>query len=431
MIDRTQAPLIKDAVDFKLSLKDCTTASLDNGVAVHMIDAGAQDVVQLELVFFAGNAHESAPAIATATNHLLKNGTKNKSAFAISEQFDFYGAFCSRACYNETAVVTLHTLSRYLPQLLPLLREMITEAIFPEDELATFRQNSRQKLAVNLKKCDFVANRLIDDRLYGSAHPYGKYLVAGDYDNLNAEQLRAFYRQYYVNGHCAIFAAGKLPADLQQQLNRYFGDLPLRHHLQREKIVYPALPPLPEDASRSERISNDPAGVQGAIRIGRHFPSRRHPDFQPVMVLNTVLGGYFGSRLMGNIREDKGYTYGIHSFVQNHMGDTAWIISTEAGKDVCEAAVSEVYREMKKLCEEPIGSEELQLVRNYMMGLILGDLNGPFQLIGRWKNIVLNELPPDYFDRSINAIRHTGPEALQELARKYLQPEAFYELVVV
>lgn len=431
MIDRTQAPEIKDAVDFNLTLKDCTTASLDNGVAVHMIDAGAQDVVQLELVFFAGNAVEPAAAVAMATNHLLKNGTRNRSAFAISEQFDFYGAFCSRACYNETAVVTLHTLTRYLPLLLPLLREMITEAVFPEDELATFRQNSQQKLAVNLKKSEFVANRLIDERLYGSTHPYGKYLVAGDYEKLDVVQLRTFYERHYINGHCVIFAAGKLPADLPQQLNQHFGDLPLKHHLQREKIVYPALPKVPEGAKRSERISNDVAGVQGAIRIGRHFPARRHPDFQPVMVLNTVLGGYFGSRLMGNIREDKGYTYGIHSFVQNHMGDTAWIISTEAGKDVCEAAVAEVYREMQKLCDEPIGSEELQLVRNYMMGLILGDLNGPFQLIGRWKNIVLNDLPPDYFDRSINAIRNTGAQALQELARKYLQPSAFYELVVV
>lgn len=381
--------------------------------------------------FFAGNSLEPAPAVAAATNHLLKNGTRNKSAFAISEQFDFYGAFCSRACYNETAVVTLHTLSRYLPQLLPVLREMITEAVFPEDELATFRQNSRQKLAVNLKKCEFVANRLIDERLYGSAHPYGKYLVAADFDKLDAAQLRTFYERHYVNGHCAIFAAGKLPADLQQQLNQHFGDLPLKHHLLRDKMIYPALPVVPEGSGRSERISNDPAGVQGAIRIGRHFPSRHHPDFQPVMILNTVLGGYFGSRLMGNIREDKGYTYGIHSYVQNHMGNTAWIITTEAGKDVCEAAVTEVYHEMQKLCDEPIGSEELQLVRNYLMGLILGDLNGPFQLIGRWKNIVLNELPPDYFDRSINAIRNTGAEALQELARKYLQPAAFYELVVV
>ena len=149
------------------------------------------------------------------------------------------------------------------------------------------------------------------------------------------------------------------------------------------------------------------------------------------MVLNTLFGGYFGSRLMSNIREDKGYTYGIHSYVQNHLGDTAWLISTEAGKDVCEAAVSEVYREMKKLCEEPVDAEELHLVRNYMIGLLLGDLNGPFQLMGRWKNIVLNDLSPNYFDQSVRAIKQTGPDELRQLAQKYLQPEAFYELVVV
>jgi predicted Zn-dependent peptidase len=431
MVDRTLSPQIKDAVDFNLNLKRCETATLDNGVSVYTVDAGAQDVLQLELVFFAGNTYEDAPATASATNYLLKNGTKSRSAFAISEHFDFYGSFCSRACYNETAVVTLHTLSRHLPLLLPVLRDMITEATFPEDELSTYRQNSRQNLSVSLRKCDFVANRLIDDRIYGKNHPYGKYIVATDYDNLDSARLRDFYERHYVNGHCIIFASGKLPADLIAQLNTHFGGLTLRHHLQREKPVYPTIPLLSAATNRSERISNDPAGVQGAIRIGRPFPSRHHPDFQSVMVLNTLFGGYFGSRLMSNIREDKGYTYGIHSYVQNHLGDTAWLISTEAGKDVCEAAVSEVYREMKKLCEEPVDAEELHLVRNYMIGLLLGDLNGPFQLMGRWKNIVLNDLSPNYFDQSVRAIKQTGPDELRQLAQKYLQPEAFYELVVV
>jgi predicted Zn-dependent peptidase len=431
MIDRKTPPPIQDAVHFDLRLKPCETARLDNGVSVFTIDAGAQEVLQLELVFFAGNAYESQPVLASATNHLLKNGTRKRSAFAINEHFEFYGSFCSRACYNETAVITLHTLSRHLPLLLPVLREMVTEANFPEEELSTFCQNSRQKLAVNLKKCDFVANRLIDELLYGSAHPYGKYTRAEDYGSLNTELLRSFYGQHYINGHCVIFAAGKLPADLIEQLNLHFGKLPLHNHLKRTIPSFPPAPPVPEGVARIERVTNDPSGVQGAIRIARPFPSRRHPDFQPVMVLNTVFGGYFGSRLMSNIREDKGYTYGIHSHVQNHLGDTAWMISTEAGKEVCEAAITEVYREMKRLCEEAVDEEELQLVRNYMIGLILGDLNGPFQLIGRWKNIVLNDLPADYFDQSVQVIKKISSEALQQLAQKYLDPQAFYELVVV
>ena len=108
--------------------------------------------------------------------------------------------------------------------------------------------------------------------------------------------------------------------------------------------------------------------MQGSIRIARPFPNRHHPDFLKVLVLNTVFGGFFGSRLMSNIREDKGYTYGIHSYLQNHIQQSAWMISTEAGKDVCEATITEVYKEMKDLREELVDEEELLLVQKLYDG---------------------------------------------------------------
>jgi predicted Zn-dependent peptidase len=171
--------------------------------------------------------------------------------------------------------------------------------------------------------------------------------------------------------------------------------------------------------------------VQGSIRIARPFPNRHHPDFMKAMVLNTVFGGFFGSRLMSNIREDKGYTYGIHSYVQNHIHQSAWMISTDAGKDVCEATIEEVYKEMKLLREDLVDDEELLLVRNYLIGTILGDLDGPFHIMGRWKNLILNNLTDDYFYRSIETIKTITADELRELAKKYLNPEQFYELVVI
>jgi predicted Zn-dependent peptidase len=165
--------------------------------------------------------------------------------------------------------------------------------------------------------------------------------------------------------------------------------------------------------------------------MARHFPNRHHPDFQGVAVLNVVLGGFFGSRLMSNIREEKGYTYGIHSYIQNHVGPCAWMISTEAGRDVCEAAIAEVYVEMERLRQEPIPADELLLVRNYMLGSILGDLDGPLQIINRWKSYVLTGVNEEYFYNAIAQIKTVSAAHLQELANKYLKPEAFYEMVVV
>jgi predicted Zn-dependent peptidase len=424
--DRKTPPRIKDAVEFDLTLKSYEKYVLDNGVEVYAVSGGPEEVLQMEWVFSAGNWYEDQNGIAGATNHLLKNGTKNKTAFEISEHFDFFGSYLNRSCYNETAVLSLHTLTRHLHELLPVVSELITDSVFPEHELDIFRQNMKQRLEVNLKKCDFVSNRLIDEYLYGIDHPYGKYATRETYEAITKDKLVEFHRQFYLHGKMVIFVAGVLPADLYQQLNANFGKLPMMQ-LALPEFSHSTHPSV----DKQFRITNDPNGVQGAIRIARPFITRHHPDFAPMQVLNALFGGFFGSRLMSNIREDKGYTYGIHSYFQNHMAEGTLMISTEAGKDVCEKTIQEVYHEMKVLREEPVSDEELLLVKNYLIGTILGDLDGPFHIIGRWKNVILNNLPEDYFVTSVDAVKKVTPAELQALANKYLQPEAFYELVVV
>jgi predicted Zn-dependent peptidase len=426
MINRKIAPQIFDAVDFNLQLKPYTKFSLDNGVEVYSIDAGAQKVVIVECVFFAGNCYENKNIVAATTNFMLKNGTTTKKAFAINEHFDFFGAYLNRSCHNETATFTLHTLSKHLPSLLPEMAEMLTESIFPEEELAIYKQNQKQRLEVNLKKCDFVANRLIDEYIFGFHHPYGRYTSPADYDSIQREELVAFYKQFYTQGKCIMFVAGKLPSDIATQLNNVFGKLPFNQH----NIVLPKVEAIAAE-QKKHHIINDESGVQAAIRMARPFPNRHHPDFPKVQVLNNIFGGFFGSRLMSNIREDKGYTYGIHSYLQNLIQQTAWMISTEAGRDVCVATLEEVYKEMARLRDEKIADEEIDLVRNYMMGGLLGALDGPFQIISRWKSYILNDLDDAYFYNSINTIRTVTADELQALAKQYLQPEDFYELVVI
>ena len=424
MPDRKKAPAIIDAVDFQLKLKPYQKIVLKNGAEVYTIDAGAEEVMAIEWVFYAGNSYEDQNLVAATTNFLLRNGTAKRSAFEINEHFEYFGSYLNRACQSETATITLHCLTKHVKELLPVVRELITDSTLPQDELDIYKQNMKQRLKVSLKKSDFVAGRLIDVYLYGEKHPYGKFSSAEEFDALQREQLQEFYKKYYQQGKLIMFIAGKLPADLEQLLNQHFGDLP-NNAIETKKI------PVLHAAEKKFRITNDPEGVQGSIRIARPFPNRHHPDFLKVQMLNALFGGFFGSRLMSNIREDKGYTYGIHSYLQNHVQHSAWMVSTEAGKDVCEATIEEVYKEMKDLREELVEEEELLLVRNYMMGGILGELDGPFQIIARWKNIILNNLTEQYFYDSINTIKTISAEELQQLANKYLQPGDFYELVVV
>jgi len=424
-LDRTIPPIIKDAVEFNLTLQPYQKRTLSNGAPLYYVNDGTEEVALVELVFNAGNCYETKNMTASATSHLLKNGTKNKSALEINEHFEYYGAHLNRSCRNEIASVTLHCLSKHLTVLLPVIKEILTESVFPERELDIFKQNSIQQLSVNLKKCDFVADRSIDQYLYGAQHPYGRVSTQADIQALTRKDVLDFYTDFYLNGSCQIFAAGKLPQDFEQILEVSLGDL--RLHGQVPPVSYLTAP----STQKKSRVTNDASGVQGAIRIARPFPNRHHPDFKPAMVLNTLFGGFFGSRLMSNIREEKGYTYGIHSILENHLHESAWVISTEAGTDVCEATIAEVYKEMKILREELIDEEELLLVKNYMMGLTLGDLDGPFHVIARWKSLILNGLDDQFFYDYIQTVKTISAAQLQELSAKYLVPEDFFELVVI
>jgi predicted Zn-dependent peptidase len=427
MLNRKAAPGITDAVKFHLALPPHEKVSLRNGVDVFLVNMGTLDTLMMNVVFYAGNYFESDNLVAPATNFLLKNGTRSKNAYEINEYFEYYGAYLSRHAGHETAELNLHCLNKHIGELLPVVAELISESVLPEEELTIYKKNMQQKLEVNLRKNDFIANRLIDSYLFGESHPYGRYSSVADYEALQVDQVRTFYKNFYQEGRCMIFVAGLLPDNMVSLIEKYFGGLPLRGSAR------PDLPELPLKPAiqKKYRVNNDPDSVQGAIRLARNFPSRHHPDFQKMLVLNNLFGGFFGSRLMTNIRENKGYTYGIHSYLTNLIQESDLMISTEAGKEVSEAAIKEIYFEMKRLCDEPVPEDELQTARNFMIGTLLGDLDGPFQVAGRWKNLLLNGLSEDYFYRSVEVIKTVTAKDLQELANKYLKPEDFYELVVL
>ncbi|HEY8734257.1 MAG TPA: pitrilysin family protein [Puia sp.] len=426
MLNRKTAPEITDAVKFQLSLPAHQKVSLRNGVEVYLVDMGTVETLMMNIVFYAGNCYESQNLVAPATNFMLKSGTTARNAYEINDFFEYHGAYLNRQSGHETAELTLHCMKKHFAELLPVVAELLADSVFPEEELQIYKKNMQQRLQVNLRKNDFVAGRLIDTYLFGPSHPYGRYSSMEDYTALNISAIKDFYNKFYLGGRCVIFIAGPLPADIQKLVETHFGSLPLSGSAKPDAAPA-AVVPVKE---KKYRITNDAESVQGAIRIARNFPNRHHPDFQKMQVLNNIFGGFFGSRLMANIREEKGYTYGIHSYLTNLIQESALMISTEAGKDVTEATISEVYLEMKRLCDEPVPEEELKTTKNFMIGTLLGDLDGPFQVAGRWKSLILNDLTEDYFYRGIETIKNIQPGTLHELANKYLNASDFYELAV-
>ncbi len=427
MLNRTIAPDIKDAVSFAYNLQKCNKQIFENKIPVYWLSAGTQDVIQIEWVFKAGLWEEQHVGVAQATASLLKNGTSHQTAIQINEALEYYGASLRISASNDFTTVALHGLTKHLAILLPVVQEVMFDPIFPQEEVDIYIQNALQRLKVSLEKTEFVSNRNMDTYLYGKQHPYGRFTEVEDLEKLDSATLKSFFNDYYNAQNCKIFIAGNIEQQHIDMVNTYFG---MSNWGKDTENKFPKFDIESADEKKYRIQINPEKNVQGSIRMCRPFPKRNHPDFAPMIVLNTLFGGYFGSRLMANIREEKGYTYGIYSNIYSFKEASALLIATEAGTKVCEAAIQEIYKEMDLLCQQQISEEELLLVKNYLLGNLLGDLDGPFSLIQRWKSVVLFEMPEDTFEKNIEIYKNVSANDLQLLAQKYFQKEEYYELVV-
>lgn len=425
-VNRSIAPTIQDPVAFDYLLPPIHTASLVNNIPFYWLNAGVQDVVEINWVFPAGIWYEEKAAVAQATAGQLKNGTTTQTAQQINEALEFFGASLKVNAGNDHTTVTLHCLTKHLEDLLPIVFDVLIHPIFPEKELEIYKQNSIQRLLVSLRECEFVANQQIDAALFGKEYPYGRYTQKESIEALSSQDLMHFHRLHYNLSEVTMFMAGKVSEKEVAVVNAVFGSVNISVEKTPAKLF--SVQPSTE---KKLRINNDPNGVQGAIRIGRRFITRQHPDFAALVVLNTLFGGYFGSRLMSNIREDKGYTYGIYSSIGAFINDASLTIHTEVGSHVIEDAVNEIYKEMDLLCSQKVDEEELLLVKNYLLGNILGDLDGPFSIMQRWRSLILNGFTIERFNENINTYKNISADALLKLAQQYFDKKDFLEIVVV
>ncbi len=426
ILDRKTSPTIYSPQEFKYILPAISSEKLDNGIPIFSLTDSVEPVLQLSMVFDAGLWFETKNAISQATAALLKSGTSKLNSFQINDTFEQYGASVKISTDADWSTVTISCLTKHLSKILPLVYELLTDTLFPQSEIDIYVQNSKQKLSVQLLKSEFIANRKIDEYIFGFQHPYGKYLYAGDYDAIRQEDLAAHLKNTYSSKNCRMFLAGMFSQSDKDLINQYFGSSDWNS---QEIQVMPSFCIEPEMVKK-HRISHDEKSVQGSIRMAAPFPPKSHPDFVPMIMLNTLFGGYFGSRLMSNIREEKGYTYGIHSLLLNQKNESAFMITTEAGKDVCELAIQEIYKEMDLLKTQLVDDEELDLVKNYLLGSILGGLDGSFHIIQRWKGLILNGFTEERFYNNIAIYKSITPLQIQALAQKYFDESTFYELVV-
>ena len=422
-MNRTQAPEIK--LIESVSLPEFELLHLDNGVPVYVINAGSQDVVKLELMFKAGKWYEEKNLVADYTNRLLREGTTRHNAKAIADKFDYYGANINTGVGYETGGAVLYSLTKQIDNLLELLFEIFTESVFPQKEFETIISNKKQKFAVDLKKNEFLANRNFVNALYGQKHPYGRVTEMENFDQMNIEDLKAFFKKYYHSSNLTILLSGKFDEQLIKKINHFFGSKNWSGEKASEDIKH-VIEPSTELVQHTEKTDS----VQSAVVLGNLSINKKHPDFLKLSVLNTVFGGYFGSRLMSNIREEKGYTYGIYSSFVSYPHGGFIEIASEVGKEVREATLNEIKSEINLLRSELIGDEELQIVKNYMSGRILRSVDGPMKFSETLKGLILYQQDISYIQQLLKTVREVTSEELLELANKYLDYDKMYKITV-
>ncbi len=422
-MNRQLAPEI-NLID-SLTLPKVEKVVLDNGVDVYLLNEGEQEVVKVELMFKAGKWFEEKNLVADLTNRLLREGTTNKTAKQLADVFDYYGANFNNAAGYETAGASLYSLTKHIDKLLPLFFEIFTESVFPEHELQTIIANRKQRLSIDLTKNDFLANRHFVDALYGQKHPYGRVTQVDDYEKFTIEDLKAFFKKYYNASNLIIMVSGKFDDTVVKKLNETFGSKSLIGEKASETISHSV-----QSSSQLINHTEKTDAVQSAIMIGNITINKTHPDFLKLSVLNTVFGGYFGSRLMSNIREEKGYTYGIHSSFASYPHGGFIEISSEVGKDVREATMKEIAHEINLLRTELIGDEELQVVKNYMSGKILRSIDGPMKFSETLKGLIIYKQDVSYIHQLLTTIREVSSEELLALANKYFDYDKMYKVTV-
>lgn len=420
-LDRTKAP------DFQLtdriSLVQAAPYRLDNGVPLYLIRAGEQPVVRVEWVFETGGWDELLPNVSWFTLRLLNEGTRQRKAAELAEFFDQYGAFLEFQPTADRSTVTLYALRKHLPVLLPAVHEFLNDAIFPEEELETQRTIALQNLEVNEGKTSFLAGRAFREQLFGADHPYGKSQTRENLRGFGREDLVSYFNTRIAGNPFRLFVAGLVDETEVSLLNRYFGQSALSPAPDRRSYADPHLGDLQSILLRVEDK------MQSSIRIGKRMVNRLHPDYYPVLVTNEILGGYFGSRLMKNIREDKGYTYGIYSQINHFSHASQLVIGTDVNKEVTRQTLDEIRKEILRLQTEPVPAEELQTAKNYMTGQFVGSLNTPFEIADRHKVRILNQLPDDYSLRFIERIQAVTAEQVLEAAQVWFQWETLVEVV--
>jgi predicted Zn-dependent peptidase len=417
-LDRTVPPVSQRIAQFPLIKPQ--KYHLSNQLSVYTIHAPEQEIIQISWVFDVGGYDSALPAQSLYATKMLAEGTTHKTAQEINEAIDEFGAFLDLQSDADQSIITLYTPARYAENTIPLIAEILFEPTFPEQEWHIFLLKQQKDLQINLQKTAFLAGRAFSKTLFEN-HPYGKILSEELLANYPKNEIVSFYQNLLLQNSFAVYLTGNFSENVLQNLENYFSKLPYSNKPSKT-------PQMLQPQSQKVFVEKSDS-LQNSLRVGKLVIGRNHEDYMKLSVCSTILGGYFGSRLMQNIREEKGLTYGIYSVLKNMRWATHFVISTDVRTEAYQVALQEIYKEIQVLQQEKVSEVELEKVKNYMAGSVANELTNANAQMHLQSIIHLHQLPENYYESFLERLYSVNSEDVLAVAQKYLDCSEMIEVV--
>lgn len=418
MLDRKIAPTF--AKEFSFVLPAPQIIELGNGIPITWLNGLQQEVAKIEIIFQAGKWYESKPGVSYFTANMLEKGTRELTSTKIAERLDQQGAQVEISAGSDYTSVGLYSLVKNLDQTLPILLQIIQQPSFDEDELTLLSDIFLENLKVSNEKTGVVASKTLQRNIFGKNHPYGRSVEPADVGQVTASDLHSFFKKTFVPYQ--VFITGNLRPSQIDAVSQFISSY-AQIQFSNSAIPNENGKPFGENVTKEN-------SVQSSVRLGRITLSKSHPDYGGLLLLNHILGGYFGSRLMKNIREEKGLTYGISSSIHSHFNAGFMAIATDVNKEKLEPTLVEIKKEIRFLLDIPIPAAELEISKNHFLGNLQLEISNPFSAMDKIKQLKLSNLPSNYYSDLFYKVTTITDGQLQAIANEWLVPESFYQVTV-
>jgi len=422
-IDRTKKPSPAPAPE--AAFPDYTTVTLQNGLKVFVIQDDRKPAVTFRLVIKGGSLHDGEkPGLSSFVAALLNRGTKSRDALAFAKESDFIGSRLEAVSGPDSLAVSAGGLTKYTALILDLLQDAVINPVFPQDQFAREQKKALSQLAAEKQEPGALGNKLAARVVYGP-HPYGAERTEKSVLAITRDDIASYHKNWFSPKNATLAVVGDVkPEEIIPQLEKAFATW-APHEVPVAKFAKP-----PVMSGLTVHLVDRPGSVQSTIILCQPGPARNGPDMPELNVMNATLGGGFSGRLFQNLREKHGWTYGAYSAFDMHRFGGSFEATAETRNDVTAPAIVETLAEIRRLRDEPVPDDELELQRQYNVGNYLLSLENAGRIAQRVQDIELYGLPADFYKKYATRMASVTPSQVQALAKNYLNVENVAIVVV-